>query len=61
MRETKHLSTDVDSSTNTTVGWTKNSQEPNFFGKQKKSSKTQKLKTAKRYANINDIPSPRGL
>ena len=25
--ETKHLSTDVDSSTNTTVGWTKNTQK----------------------------------
>ena len=42
--ETKLLSTDADSSTNTTVGWTKNSQKPNFFEKRKKSSKTQKLK-----------------
>ena len=45
IRETKHLSTDADSSTDTTVvGWTKNTQKPNFFEKQKKSSKTQKLK-----------------
>ena len=42
--ETKHLSTDADSSTNTTVGWTKNTQKPDFFEKRKKSSKTQKLK-----------------
>ena len=31
IRETKHLSTD------TTVGWTKNTQKPNFFEKRKKS------------------------
>ena len=44
IRETKHLSTDADSSTDTTLGWTKNTQKPNFFEKRKKSSKTQKLK-----------------
>ena len=43
-RETKHLSIDADSSTDTTVGWTKNTQKPKFFEKRKKSSKTQKLK-----------------
>ena len=31
IRETKHLSTDADSSTDTTVGWTKNTQKPIFF------------------------------
>ena len=31
IRETKHLSTDADSSTDTTVGWTKNTQKPKFF------------------------------
>ena len=31
IRETKHLSTDADSSTDITVGWTKNTQKPNFF------------------------------
>ena len=46
IRETKHLSTDADSSTDTTVGWTKNSRKPKFFEKRKKSSKMQKLKTA---------------
>ena len=44
IRETKHLSTDADNSTDTTVGWTKNTRKPNFFEKGKKSSKTQKLK-----------------
>ena len=44
IRETKHILTDADSSTDTTVGWTKNTQENNFFEKRKKSSKTQKFK-----------------
>ena len=34
----------VKCSTDTTVGWTKNTQKPNFFEKRKKSSKMQKLK-----------------
>ena len=45
IRETKNLSTDADSSTNTTVGWTKNTQKPNFFEKKEKiiqNTKTQK-------------------
>ena len=37
-----HLSTDADSSTDTTVGWTMNTQKPVFIEKRKKSSKTQK-------------------
>ena len=32
-RETKHLSTDVISSTNAIEGWTNNTQKPNFFEK----------------------------
>ena len=44
IRETKHLATDADSSTDTTVGWTKTSRKPTFFEKRKKSAKTQKLK-----------------
>ena len=31
IRETKHLSTDADSSTNAIEGWTKNTQKPDFF------------------------------
>ena len=45
IRDTKHLSTAADSSTDTTVGWTKNTQKPNFFGKTEKiiqNAKTQK-------------------
>ena len=44
IREKKHLWTDADSSTDTTVGWTKNTQKPKFIGKRKKSSKREKLK-----------------
>ena len=40
IRETKHLSTDAYSITATTVGWTKNTQKPNFFEKRTKKSKT---------------------
>ena len=44
IRETKHLSTEADSSTNTTVGWTKNTQPPSLFGKKgKKSFELQKM------------------
>ena len=31
IRETKHILTYADSSTDTTVGWTKNTQKPDFF------------------------------
>ena len=44
IRETKHLSTNADSSTDAIGGWTKNSQKPDFFDKRKKSPKTQKLR-----------------
>ena len=44
IRETKHLSTDADRSTDTTAGWTKNTQKPKKFEIRKKSSKTEKLK-----------------
>ena len=43
-RETKHISTDADSSTDTIVGLTKNTPKPDYFEKREKSSKTQKLK-----------------
>ena len=36
VRETKHLSTNADSSTDTTVGWTKNTQKPEFKKKTEK-------------------------
>ena len=40
-----HLSTDADSSTDTIVGWTKNTPKPDFFEKWKKI--IQKAKTQK--------------
>ena len=46
MRETKHLSTDADSSTDTMVGWTKNTPKPDFFEKREKITKN--IKTQKR-------------
>ena len=42
--ETKHLSTAADISTNAIGGWTKITPKPDFFGKRKKSPKTQKLR-----------------
>ena len=44
IRETKHPSTDADSSNDVIGGWTKNTPKPDFFEKQKKSPKTQKLR-----------------
>ena len=44
IRETKHLSTDAESSTDTTIGWTKNTKKPEFLKNRKKSCKTLKLK-----------------
>ena len=46
IRETKHLSTDADSSTDAIEGWTKNTQKPDIFYKQKKITKN--AKTLKR-------------
>ena len=54
--ETKHLSTDADSNTDTIVGWTKITRKPDFFEKRKKSFKTQKLKKVWKYAKIRDTP-----
>ena len=59
--ETKHLSTNADNSTNTTVGWTKNTQEPNLFEKQKKSSKTQQIKKSRNMPKLAIRPLTRGL
>ena len=52
IREIKHPSTDADSSTDTTVGLTKNTKKNDFFEEPKKSSKTQKLKNVLRYARF---------
>ena len=37
-------------------GWTNNTPKPDFFEKQKKSSKTQKIKNIQRYAKICNTP-----
>ena len=42
--ETKHLSTDADCSTDTTVGWTKNTQKPVYFENRKNHPKCKKIK-----------------
>ena len=62
LQETKHLSTDADSSIDTTVGWTKNTQEPKCFEKWKKI--IQNTKTEKRLEicqNLRYTPLTRGL
>jgi hypothetical protein len=46
IRETKHLSTDAESSTDTIVWWTKNTSKPDFFYKTEKITKN--TKTPKR-------------
>ena len=64
--ETKHLSTDADSSINTTVGQTKNTQKPEFFEKREKSSKPQKTQKRleicqnQRYALRPEVSNPLG-
>ena len=54
IRETKHLSTATDSSTNAIGGQTKNTPKPDFFEKLKKSSKTEKLKKRLEICQICD-------
>ena len=62
IRETKHLSTDADSSTDTTVGWTKNTQKPNFFRKTEKNHpKRKNSKTSRDMPILAIYPSTRGL
>ena len=56
IRETKHLSTDADSSTDAIGGWTKNTTKPDFFEKRKKSPKTQKIRNVQKYDKISDTP-----
>ena len=61
LRETKHLSTDGDSSTDTTVGWTKNTQKPNFFKNGKNYLKRKNSKTSRDMPKLAIYPSTRGL
>ena len=61
IRETKNLSTDADSSTDTTVGWTKNTQKPNFFQNGKNHPKRKNSKTFRNMPKLAICPSTRGL
>ena len=60
-QETKHLSTDADSSTDAILGWTKNTHESDFFEKRKDSSKPKNSKTSRNMAKLAINPSTRGL
>ena len=66
IQEKKHLLSDADSSTDTTVGWNKNTQKPEFFGKTEKiiqHAKTQKrleICQYKRYAHWPEVSNPSG-
>ena len=66
IRETKNLSTDADSSTDTKVGRSKNTKKPNFFFLRKKiiqNAKTQKrleICQYKRYTLRPEVSNPSG-
>ena len=66
IRETKHFSTDVDSSTDAIGGWTENTPKPDFFEKRKKiiqNPKTQQhLEICQnlRYALRPEVSNPSG-
>ena len=49
------------SSTDTTVGWTKNTQKPNFFEKRKNHPKRKNSKTPRDMPKLAIYPSTRGL
>ena len=61
IRETKHLSTDADSSTDTTVRWTKNTQKPEFFEKRNNNPKRKNSKKSRNMPKLAIRPSTRGL
>ena len=61
IRETKHLSTDADSSTNAIGGWTKNTQKPDFLKNGKKSPKRKNSETSRNMTKLAIRPSTRGL
>ena len=61
IRETKHLLTDADSSTDTPVGWTKNTQKQDFFKYGKNHPKRENSKTSRNIPKLAIYPSIRGL
>ena len=62
IRETKHLSTDADSSTDTTIGWTKKTQKPKIFekGKNGKTLKCLEICQYYRYTLRPEVSNPLG-
>jgi hypothetical protein len=58
IRETKHLSTDADSSTDAIGGWTKNTPKPNFFWKREKIIQNAKTSRTRRGSPVDDRLSP---
>ena len=62
IRETKHLSTDADSSTDAIGGWTKNTPKPDFFLKNGKNHpKRKNSKMSRNMPKLAIRPSARGL
>jgi hypothetical protein len=61
IRETLNLLTNVDSSTDTTVGWTKNTQKPKKNKNGKNNPKRKNSKTSRDMPKLATYPSTRGL
>ena len=61
IRETKHLSTDADSITDTTVGWTKNTKNQIFLKNRKNHPKLKNSKISRDMPILAIYPSTRGL
>ena len=57
----KHLLTDADNSTDTTVGLTKNTPKPIFFEKRKNHQKRKNSKMSRDMPKLAIYPSTRGL
>ena len=60
IRETKHLSTDADSSTDAIGGWTKNTPKPNFFENGKNHAKCKNSKKSRNMPKLAIRSSTRG-
>ena len=61
IRETKHLSTDADSSTDTIVGWTKITPKPFFLKNGKNHPKRKNSKMSRNIPKLAIRPLTRGL
>ena len=61
IRETSNLSTNADSSTDTTVGWTKNKQKPKKIKNGKNNLKQKNSKTSRDMPKLAIHPSTIGL